>query len=156
MVWYGRHRRLVWISAAVAVVAGAVWLLTLPSDGDGLKIGDYGTDKQSDWAQRLVTGLNTHDAEQVPVLRLNGLLSDEQRKSIDAVLPRAGCSYELRSVTDRGQQEDQQLPGLAPAQSTYRFDATVEERCPGQASRGRDIGVLAIADMGYWQPYYFR
>lgn len=50
----------------------------------------------------------------------------------------------------------QQLPGLAPVQSTYRFDATVEERCPGQASRGRDIGVLAIADRGYWQPYYFR
>ncbi len=144
-----------WVLAAGVVAAGAVWLLTRESDGDGLKIGDYGTDKQRDWAQRLVTGLNTHDAEQIPVLRLNGLLSDGQRKSINALLPRAGCSYELRSVTDRGQQEDQHLPGLAPARSTYRFDATVEEKCPGQASRSRDIGVLAIVDMGYWEPYSF-
>lgn len=144
-----------WVLAAVVVAAGAVWLLTLPSDGDGLKIGDYGADKQRDWGQRLVADLNTHDAEQVPVLRLNGLLSDGQRQSINAVFPKAGCSYELGSVTDRGRQEDQHLPGRAPARSTHRFDATVEEQCPGQAGRSRDIGVLAIVDMGYWEPYSF-
>lgn len=146
-----------WVLAGVVVVvaAGVVWLLTLPSNGDGLNVGNYGTDKQRDWAQRLVTGLNTRDAEQVPVLRLNGQLSDGQRKSIDAVLPKTGCNYTLRSVTDRGRQKDQQLPGLAAAQSTYRFDATVDEQCPGQLSRSRDIGVLAIVDMGYWEPYYF-
>lgn len=157
MGWYSEHRRLTWILAAVlvAVAVGAVWLLTLPSNSDGLKVGDYGADKQRDWAQRLVTGLNTRDMEQVPLPRLNGQLSEGQQQSIEAVMPSPGCSYELQSVTDRGQQNKQQVPGLTTAQSAYRFDAAVEERCPGQASRSRDIGVLAIVDMGYRQPYYF-
>ena len=157
MGWYSEHRRLTWIMAAVvvAVAVGAVWLLTLPSNSDGLKVGDYGADKQHDWAQRLVTGLNSQDIEQVPLLRLNGQLSEGQRQSIETVMPSPGCSYELQSVTDRGQQKNQQVPGLNTAQLAYRFDATVEERCPGQASRSRDIDVLAIVDMGYWQPYYF-
>lgn len=43
-----------------------------------------------------------------------------------------------------------QLPGLASAQSTYRFVATVTEQCPGQALRSRDIGVLATVALGYW------
>lgn len=157
MGWYGADRRLAWILAAViaAAAAGGVWLWTLPASSDGLKVGDYGPDKQHDWAQRLVTGLNTHDAERVPVLRLDGQLSGEQRKVIQATMPGPGCSYELRSVTDLGQQKAQQIPGLATAQSTYRFDAAVDERCPAQPARPRDIGVLAIVDMGYWEPYYF-
>ena len=155
--WYSAHRRVSWIAAAVLVVAVAVtvWLLTLPSNDDGLSLGDYGPGKQQEWADRLVAGLNTHDAEQVPVLRLKGELSREQRDTIDAAMPETGCAYELEAVQDRGEQRGQQVPGLPSAASTYRFDATVEERCPGQASRTRELGVVAIAEMGYWEPFYF-
>ena len=158
MRWCGAHRRLVWVLAAVIVAsaAGAVWLWTLPTNSDGLKVGDFGAEEQHDWAQRLVTGLNTSDAEQVPVLRLNGQLSREQRKVIDATLPAAGCRYVLQSVTDRGKQTGKEVPGLPTAQSIYRFDAAVDEECEGRPSRSRDIGVLAIVDMGYWEPYYFE
>lgn len=157
MSWYGVHRRVSWIAAAVLVVAVAVtmWILTLPSNSDGLSLGDYGPDKQQEWADRLVAGLNTHDAEQVPVLRLKGGLSVEQRDSIDAAMPATGCRYELAAVQDRGEQRGQQVPGLSTAASTYRFDATVEERCPGQSLRTRELGVVAIAEVGYWEPFYF-
>lgn len=145
-----------WTAVALVLVAGAlVWLLTLPLNSDQLSMGDYGPDKQQDWAGRLVTGLNTHDAEQVPVLRLKGELSTEQRDSIAAVMPAPTCSYALVAVRDRGEQRGQQVPGLPSVASTYRFDATVEERCPGQASRTRELGVVAIAEMGYWEPFYF-
>lgn len=157
MLWYSAHRRVSWIAAAVLVVAVAVtvWLLTLPSSDDGLSLGDYGPGKQQEWADRLVAGLNTHDAEQVPLLLLKGGLSPEQRDSIDAAMPATDCTYELAAVQDRGQQRGQQVPGVSSAASTYRFDATVEERCPGQASRTRELGVVAIAEMGYWEPFYF-
>lgn len=157
MEWYSAHRRVSWIFAAVLVVAVAVtvWLLTLPSNSDGLSLGDYGPDKQQEWADRLVAGLNTRDAEQVPVLRLKGGLLPEQRDSIDAAMPARDCTYELAAVHDRGEQRGQQVPGLSAAASTHRFDATVEERCPGQASRTRELGVVAIAEMGYWEPFYF-
>lgn len=156
-MWYSAHRRVSWIAAAVLVVAVAVtvWLLTLPSNDDGLSLGDYGPGKQQEWADRLVAGLNTHDAEQVPVLRLKGGLTVEQRDSIDAAMPAIGCSYELASVKDRGEQRAQQVPGMSSTASTYRFDATVEERCAGQSPRTRELGVVAIAEMGYWEPFYF-
>ena len=148
-------RRYVWIVAAlVAVAAGAVWLWTLPSNGDGLKVGDYGPDKQHDGAERIVAGLNTFDVEQVPVLQLNGKLSEDQRRSIEAAMPAPGCRYELRVVDDRGR-EEQQVPDLPSVRSTYRFDATVDEECPGRPTHRRDIGVVAIAEMSYWSPYYF-
>lgn len=157
MKWYSAHRRVSWIAAAVLVVAAAVtvWLFTLPSNSDGLSLGDYGPDKQQEWADRLVAGLNTHDVQQVPVLRLKGGLSTEQRASIDAAMPATSCMYELAAVQDRGEQRGQQVPGLSSVASTYRFDATVEERCPGQASRTRELGIVAIAEMGYWEPFYF-
>ncbi|KRD14196.1 hypothetical protein ASE48_04035 [Mycobacterium sp. Root265] len=157
MEWYSAHRRVSWIALAILIVAVAVtlWLLTLPSNNDGLSLGDYGPDEQQRWADRLVAGLNTQDAEQVPVLRLRGGLSPEQRDSIDAAMPATGCRYELAAVHDRGEQRGQQVPGLSSATSTYRFDATVEEWCPGQSPHTRELGVVAIAEMGYWEPFYF-
>ena len=132
-----------------------MWLFTLPSNSDGLSLGDYGPDKQQEWADRLVAGLNMHDAEEVPLLRLKGGLSLQQRDSIDSAMPQTGCSYALASVRDRGEQWGQQVPGWSSTASTYRFDATVEERCSGRSPRTRELGVVAIADMGYWEPFYF-
>jgi len=38
--------------------------------------------------------------------------------------------------------------------STYRFDITVDERCSA-TPRTRVLGVMAIAEMSYWDPFYF-
>jgi hypothetical protein len=143
------------IVVVVVLVAGvAAWLWVRASDDGVAKLGDYGPDKQRQWAARLVAGLNTRDAEQVPVLRLRGHLSDGQRNSIEAAMPAPGCQYVLLSVQDRGEQSKQPIPGLDSEKSTYRFDMTVEEQCrPSHPSRV--LGVVAIAEMGYWDPYSF-
>lgn len=150
------HRRALTILAAVAAAAAAVvaWLYLSASDTDGLAMGDYGPEKQREWAERLVTGLNTHDANQVPVLRASGHLLDAQRGTVEAAMPAPGCSYELLSVLDRGEQGRQRTPGLRTENSTYRFDMTVNEQCPG-TTRTRVLGVVAVAEMGYWDPFYF-
>lgn len=158
--WFSAHRRAAAIMAVLAVVvaAFAVWLYTLPSSSDGLSMGDYGPEKQRDWAERLVAGLNTHDAKQVPVLRPGGATSTRQaaqNQTVEAAMPAAGCVYELMSVNDRGEQGEQQVPGETSVNLTYRFDMTVEERCPDRGARNRVLGVIAIAEMSYWEPSYF-
>jgi hypothetical protein len=137
---------------AVAVGVGA-WWYALPSTSDGVAMGDYGPEKQRDWAERLVVGLNTHEADQVPVWRHSGGSPAEQRRAIDQVMPAADCRYHLVSVDDRGAQSAQDVPGLTGRRNTQRFDMTVEHVCPGRPPQNRDIGVIAIADMGYWNPY---
>ena len=118
-------------------------------------MGDYGQKKQSEWAERLVAGLNTHDVNQVPLLRTNGVLSAEQRTTIEAFLPESNCEYRLTAVDDRGQQGRQKVPGLSAESSTYRFDMSVEETCLNQSPRSRTVGVVAIPEMSYWEPFYF-
>ncbi|MGU3650287.1 hypothetical protein [Mycolicibacterium sp. A43C] len=158
MEWYRAHARASWIVIVgllvVVLVAVASWLWR-SSEPDGLSLGKYGPDKQQEWAARLVAGLNTHEAEKVPVLRLNGELTSEQRSSIKAVMPASACMYQLVGVEDRGEQRQQDVPGLSTPVSTYRFDAMVDELCEGQPPRAREFGVVAIADMGYWEPFYF-
>ncbi|MDO3401878.1 hypothetical protein QWI29_17695 [Mycolicibacterium neoaurum] len=158
MGWYRAHARAFWAAIVallvVALVAVATWLCR-SSEPEGPSLGEYGSDKQQEWAARLVTGLNTHESEQVPVLRLNGQLMSEQRSSVEAVMPARGCRYQLVGVEDRGERGQQDVPGLSTPVSTYRFDAMVDELCEGQAPRAREFGVVAIADMGYWEPFYF-
>ncbi|MCV7386147.1 hypothetical protein H7K14_20250 [Mycolicibacter longobardus] len=151
------HRRALTISAAaVAAAAAAVaaWFHLAASDTDGLSMGDYGPEKQREWAEQLVTGLNTHDVNQVPVLRSSGQLLDAQRGTVEAAMPAPGCSYRLLSVQDRGEQGRRPVPGLRTENSTYRFDMTVDEHCSG-TTRTRVLGVMAVAEMGYWDPFYF-
>ncbi|MDH6195503.1 hypothetical protein M2272_002143 [Mycobacterium frederiksbergense] len=155
--WFNAHRSTGAILAVLAavVVGVGIWAYTLPSSRDGLSMGDYGPDKQSEWAERLITGLNTHDVNQVPLLRTNRLLSVEQSQTSETVMPAPGCGYRLVSVEDRGEQGRQKVLGLPTENSTYRFDMTVEERCPDNQPRNRTIGVVAIAEMSYWEPFYF-
>lgn len=155
--WFSTHRSIAVILAllAAAVVGVVVWACSVPSSSDGLSLGDYGPDKQSEWAERLITGLNTRDVNKVPILRTNGVLSADQSQTIDAVIPAPGCKYRLISVKDQGEQGRQQVPGLPTESSTYRFDMTVEERCSENQPRNRTIGVVAIAEMSYWEPFYF-
>ncbi|MCG7609672.1 hypothetical protein BA059_05210 [Mycolicibacterium sp. (ex Dasyatis americana)] len=155
--WFSAHRGIaVVVAVLAAVVVGAVaWACTVPSSSDGLSMGDYGPDKQGEWAERLVTGLNTREVNQVPLLQPNGVLSAEQRQTVEAVMPAPGCGYHLVSVEDRGEQGRQQVPGLSTESSTYRFDMTVEARCPDKQPLNRTIGVVAIAEMSYWEPFYF-
>jgi len=151
------RRRTLVISAAViaaTAVAVAVWFHLSASGIDAGSMGDYGPQKQQEWAERLVAGLNTHDVNQIPVLRSNGQLTSGQRETIEAAMPGTGCSYELRSVDDRGEQGRRSVPGLPNDNSTYRFDMTVDERCSATI-RTRVLGVMAIAEMSYWEPFYF-
>lgn len=146
------------MAAAVVVAAGvaiAVWLWTLPSSADGLSMGDYGPEKQWERAQQLVAGLNTGDVEQVPVLRAGGRLSAAQARTVEAAMPAAGCRYNLVSVSDRGVKPRHHVPGLKGENSTHRFDMTVEQRCSTGAPRPRTIGVVAVAEMGFWGPFLF-
>ncbi|BBX26324.1 hypothetical protein [Mycolicibacterium alvei] len=155
--WFSTHRNIAVILALLiaAVVGVVVWAWTAPSSSDDLAMGDYGPAKQREWAERLTTGLNTHDVNKVPLLRANGVLSVEQGQTIATVMPAPGCGYRLVSVEDRGEQGSQLVPGLSTESSTYRFDMTVEERCPDKQPRNRTIGVVAIAEMSYWEPFYF-
>lgn len=147
------------VASLIAVVSGLiVWFLTLPSSTDGLSMGDYGPGQQRDWAQRLVEGLNTHDVEQVPVLRSGGTppaQRDAKNRTIEAAMPAPGCRFELASVEDRGEQGMQSTPGGSGVNPTYRFDMTVEQLCPGQQPSTRVLGVMAVAEMGYWEPSHF-
>ena len=155
--WFSARRSIAVILAvlAAAVAGVVVWEYTAPWSSDGLSMGDYGPEKQRDWAERLITGLNTHDVDQVPLLRTNGVLSVEQSDTIETVMPTPSCRYDLASVSDRGEQGRQHVPGLPTENSTYRFDMTVNERCPHQRTRNRTIGVVAVAEMSYWEPFYF-
>lgn len=151
------HRRALTISGvAIAAIAAAVaiWFYLSASDFDGGSMGDYSPAKQQDWAEQLVTGLNTHDVNQVPVLRANGQLSDAQRSTVQSAMPAPGCHYELLSVDDRGEQSRGPIPGLRDENSTYRFDMTVNEQCSA-TTRTRVLGVMSIAEMSYWEPFYF-
>ncbi|MCB9441102.1 MAG: hypothetical protein H6523_12750 [Mycolicibacterium sp.] len=150
------HQRLAALVAGVVTLAVCVtaWFwLSASNDGEA-KMGNYGPDKQQEWAERLVAGLNTHDAAQVPVLHIHGHLSNDQQGTIEAAMPAPGCRYALLSVQDRGEQGKQQVPGLDAEKSTYRFDMTVEEQCSA-SYQSRVLGVVAIAEMGYWDPYSF-
>jgi hypothetical protein len=150
------RRRVVATAAMLAAAAGVVvWLYTLPSSADGLSMGDYGPAKQRDWAQQLVAGLNTRDALRVPVLRPSGMLPGAQASTIAAAMPAPGCRYELVSVRDRGVQGRQSTPGLGGENLTYRFDMAVDQHCPAGPSRPRTLRVMAVAEMGYWAPFYF-
>lgn len=150
------RRRAFAISAVVLAGAAAVaiWFHLSASGFDSGSMGDYGHQKQQEWAERLVTGLNTHDVDKVPVLRINGQLLNAQRDTIESAMPAPGCDYELLSVEDRGEQGRGPVPGLQSEDSTYRFDMTVSERCSATA-RTRVLGVMAIAEMSYWDPFYF-
>ena len=139
---------------AATVAAVVIWLRLSASGFDVGSMGDYGPQKQREWAERLIFGLNTHDVNQVPVLRINGQLRGAQRDTVDAAMPAPGCSYDLISVDDRGEQGRQSVPGLPTEHSTYRFDMTVDEQCSA-VTRTRVLGVVAIAEMSYWNPLYF-
>lgn len=157
MRWYRAHARAFWVAIVVmlvVLVAVASWLRR-SSEPDGLSLGGYGSDKQYGWAAHLVTGLNTHEPEKVLVHRVNGQLTSEQRSSIKEVMPPRGCMYQLVGVEDRGEQRQQDVPGLSTPVSTYRFNAKVDELCEGRPPRAREFGIVAIADMGYWEPFLF-
>lgn len=158
MGWLKARRRAVIVAAVVAVVWVGVmgWLYTLLSSyDDGPSMGYYGPEKQQDWAERLVAGLNTHDSEKVPIGRINGKQLSVQKRTVEAAMPAPGCRYEVVSVEDRGEQAPHDVPGLTGQRSTYRFDMTVEEACTGRQTQTRNIGVMAVAEMGYWEPHYF-
>lgn len=149
-----KHRKALLISVtAIGAIVATAGLYLWATDMDFLKMGDFGPPKQREWAEKLVVGLNTHDPEEVRINRPDRM-SDEQKQTIEAAMPASGCYYELVSVRDRGEQARRPAPGLHGDIGTYRFDMTVDEHC-SEMTRTRVIGVMAIADMGTWAPYYF-
>lgn len=118
-------------------------------------MGDYGPGEQWGWAQQLTAGLNTGKAAEVPVLRDHGEMSGAQAATIEAALPAPNCHYTLVSVSDRGEQGRHSTPGRRGENQTYRFDMRVDQHCRTGPPRPRTIGVMAVAEMGYWDPLYF-
>ncbi|WP_142386843.1 hypothetical protein [Mycobacterium hubeiense] len=138
------------------IAAGAWWLLSVTSD-DGPGLGKFGPQEQREKAEELVAGLNTGDVGKVPVARDSWSAEAEtaQNRTIEAAMPSPGCRYTLISVVDRGEQGVERVPGATSETRTYRFDMVVDEQCPTQQPRQRTIGVIAAANMGYWNPMAF-
>lgn len=139
------------VAVVTAIAVSALYMRV--TDMDSPKMGDFGPGKQREWADKLIAGFNTHDPDQLPLIH-EGHLPDAQRRSVEAVMPGRNCHYDLVSVTDRGNQGRLPTPDLTGEIGTWRFDMTVEERCP-DTNRTRVIGVMSIAEMGFYDPYYF-
>ncbi len=121
-------------------------------------MGDFGPEVQREKAESLVAGLNTRDVSKVPLHYYGGSYPAAEAardQTTKAAMPAPGCQYTLVIVIDRGEQGPQRAPWLLQEVSTYRFDMVVDEMCPGSPPRPRTIGVIAIADMSYWDPVAF-
>lgn len=143
--------------AVIAIVAAGVWWYLAATSDDGPGLGKFGPQEQREKAEELVAGLNTGDLGKVSVARDSWSAEAEaaQNRTIEAAMPSPGCRYTLKSVVDRGEQGVERVPGATSETRTYRFDMVVDEQCPGQQPRQRTIGVIAAANMGYWNPMAF-
>lgn len=154
--------KLAWASsiifvAIIGLVSVVLWRTSHSSQND---MPEYATAKERQIAQWLVDGLNTHDPQKVGLARNSSgdPAASEDNAELDrlivAAMPPSGCSYNLDSVTDRGQQGVRQFRwGAVP---TYRFDMQLTEHCRGQDPVGRVIGVISIPSEGaHWEEVSF-
>lgn len=121
-------------------------------------MGAFGPEEQREKAEELVAGLNTRDVSKVPVLYYGGSYPAQEtarNQTIEAAMPAPDCRYALVSVADRGEQGAERFPWSLGEVSTYRFDMVVDEWCPGRNPARRTVGVIAVADMSYWNPMAF-
>lgn len=153
-----RRTTIVAALAVVVVAAAAGFALYLSTRNDSTNtMKDYPPERQQRAAESIVTGLNTGNPKNVPLLRNTSTVPDADvdnaqiNANITAAMPPAGCRYTLASVTDRGDQGVQKLPWFSPHE-TRRFDMTVHQICAGRPDVERTIGVLAIPSGmgGYW------
>ncbi|MDO3401049.1 hypothetical protein QWI29_13500 [Mycolicibacterium neoaurum] len=160
MIWLKAHRFAVVVVSAFAllVIGGAIAAYAFLSRDAGPVMKEFGPGEQRNWAEKLVAGLNTRDVAQVPVLRSGGESHARQtakNRTIESSMPEPGCRFELVSTDDRGEQGRQPVPGSSSENPSYRFDMVVDVNCPGEPTSAKTIGVIAVAEMGYWEPSYF-
>jgi hypothetical protein len=125
---------------------------------------DYTPAVQEKAAQRIVSGLNTRNPDNVELLRFHGrpeydVPNAAIRDNVAAVLPDPGCRYVLDGVVDRGEQDHPAdlVPWYAKTVGhAWGFDMKLQQLCPGQHTTPRTIRVIAISpgefgsSGGYW------
>lgn len=153
------------ILAAIALAALAIYGHILDSRNpygghNSYGMRDYTPAVQDKAAAAIVAGLNTHNSDNVDLLRFHGHPeSDGNNKAIaeniTAVLPPPSCQYTLLGTKDEGEQ--QHPAELVPWYSTivehaWGFDMKIQQICPGIQPTPRTIRVIAVPGGmgGYW------
>lgn len=147
-----RTRTIVVIALALALacaVGVALWYLDATEGANPSPMKDYDAETQQKAAQAIVAGLNTHNPDDVELIRNSGgepdRATDNARitENIAAVLPQPGCRYSLIGVEDMGEQDPAAVPWFHPSQARG-FDMHLQQLCPGQPPTPHTIRVIAI------------
>ncbi|MBB3601689.1 hypothetical protein FHT40_001322 [Mycolicibacterium sp. BK556] len=152
-------RSIVVVTLAIALLClggAALWYLYATEDVNPYPMKDYNAATQQKAAEAVVAGLNTHNPDNVDLMRIDGQPeSDANLKAITAnitpTLPPPGCQYALNGVEDKGEQDPADVPWYHPSQARG-FDMKLQQLCPGQPPTPRTIRVIAIPSGmgGYW------
>lgn len=151
------------IVLGVVVIAAVAWFWywhivdTNPNGGhNSYGMRAYTPEVQQKAAESIVAALNTHNPDNVKLLRFRGYPDNgAAEKAIDdniaAALPSPDCRYTLISIEDKGEQDPAAAPWYRP-QHAWGFDMKLHQLCPGRQSTPRTIRVIAIPSGmgGYW------
>ncbi|MFZ2240165.1 MAG: hypothetical protein WAV90_11540 [Gordonia amarae] len=132
---------------AIALTAVVFWYVEQPKDPT---TKPYTAENQQERGQAIVAALNARDAGQLALPLASRPADERARRFTDDFMPASECKYVFDSVTDRGEQPEQDVDGT-PRSRIYEYDIDVTENCPGAQPQARTIGVLAVPSEGaYW------
>jgi hypothetical protein len=137
---------------------GALWYLYATEDVNPYPMRDYTAETQEKAAQSIVAGLNTHNPDNVDLMRNHSGNPDREADNarittnIAIVLPPPGCQYSLVSIEDKGEQDPAAVPWFSGPTQARGFDMKLQQLCPGRQPTRRTIRVIAIPSGmgGYW------
>jgi hypothetical protein len=142
----------------ICLLAGVLWYLSTTESVSRYPMKDYTAETQEKAAKSIVAGLNTHNPDNVDLMRNHSGDPDRDAdnaqitENIAAVLPSAGCRYNLASIEDQGEQDPGAVPWFSGPTQARGFDMKLQQLCLGQAPTPRTIRVIAIPSGmgGYW------
>jgi hypothetical protein len=153
------RRAFVTVLAVVFLCSGAVALwYPYATEVNPYPMKDYNAQTQKTAANGIVAGLNTHDPDNVELMRNHSGNPDREAdnaritKNIAAVLPAPGCEYVLVGVEDKGEQDPAAVPWFSGPTRARGFDMRLRHLCPGRQPTPRTLRVIAIPSGmgGYW------
>jgi hypothetical protein len=157
----GRRRKLTAIAVAFTLICiggGALWYLYATEIVNPHPMKTYTPDVQEKAAKGIVARLNTHNPDNVELMRNHSGDLDREAdnaqiaKNIAAVLPPPGCEYTLVGIEDKGEQTPAAVPWFSGPSQARGFDMKLQQICPGKGPTPRTIRVIAIPSGmgGYW------